>query len=82
MLRITATRAAAGKTVVKIEGRLVDPWVTLLRETVEVHRKDGRTVVLDLSGVLFASNEGVELLRLIETDGVHCISWPPFLENL
>ena len=67
---------------VRIEGHLVDQWVTLLRDAIEAYRKNERRIVLDLSGVIFASTEGVQLLRSLEAQGIHCVNWPPFLENL
>jgi hypothetical protein len=70
--------------ILKLEGRLVDGWVALLGETVGVYRERGRSVVLDLAGLRFASPEGVELLRRLERDaaGVRCVACPPFLECL
>ena len=82
MLRITVTDGDVDQTIVRLEGRLVEQWVALLGETVEANRKPGLPLVLDLSGLLFANGQGIELLRRLETDGVRCISWPPFLETL
>ncbi len=69
--------------ILKLEGRLVDQRIELLRESCEIHqRKTGRPPTLDLSAVGFASEEGIELLRHIQEEGVRCVGLSPFLKEL
>ncbi len=83
MLRITQVNCDDGRVVLKLEGRLVDRWVDLLRETWEVlHREVNTPVILDMSEVGFASREGIKLLRYLEEQGVRCILCSPFLKEL
>ena len=83
MLRITAIPGNNGKTCLKLEGRLVEPWVELLRQTCQAHRGElDLPLTLDLSAVGFASREGLRLLHHLQREGVSCASWPPFLKEL
>lgn len=68
--------------VLKLEGRLVDPWVKLLEETCRQHLSAGVRVTLDLSGVEFATPSGIALLLRIEEQGVRCVNSSPFLRTL
>ena len=81
MLRITRTR---DKTIVlQLEGKLVDRWVGLVQRLWEDHQRDARgPLILNLSGVSFASQEGIDLLRRLQSGGVICTGWPPFLRAL
>lgn len=83
MLRITRISREEEGFVLKLEGRLVDQWVELLRESWQVcQRKMGRPLILDLLAVEFADREGIELLIRLQEEGVRCVSWSPFLKEL
>ena len=58
MLRITRTDGPDGAETLKLEGKLVGPWVGALREACE----DGRPPRLDLAAVDFVDAAGVGLL--------------------
>ena len=63
MLKITAMDRGDQRTLV-LEGKLVDPWVTELKNSwAEVQRAgDPRTVVIDLKDVTVISQNGENLL--------------------
>ena len=83
MLRITPISSADEAIVLKLEGRLVEPWVGLLRETCQTHQREQRaSLVLDLSAVGFASREGLDLLDGLQKEGIQCVSWSPLLKEL
>ena len=83
MLRITHREDDGERFVLKLEGKLVDQWVTLLREICEVHHHENVSpMVLDLAAVEFADKAGVQLLRRLQEDGVRCISGSKFLRRL
>ena len=83
MLRITQVAHDANKVVLKLEGRLVDEWVTLLEETYETfQRRTGMPLILDLSGVSFTSEEGINLLRCLQKAGAKCVSCSLFLQAI
>ena len=79
MLRITELeRNPEGQCVLRLEGRLVGPWVGLLRDIAE----GGDRVVFDLSRLRFAGADGVELLRRLLDAGAELRDCPPFLREL
>jgi hypothetical protein len=65
MLRITRVDGAGPVEALKLEGKLVGPWVDALREECE----PGRALCLDLSAVAFVDAEGVTLLRELLAQG-------------
>jgi hypothetical protein len=83
MLRITRMDCEDGTVRLKLEGRLVGEWVGLLERTCgDLHRGLQRALVLDLEGVSFARQEGLDLLRRLEADGINCAAQSHFLKEL
>lgn len=71
MLRITLVRESELPTL-KLEGRLMGPWVSELEHTwSEALKEDGpaRSVTVDLSDVTFISSEGQKLLKSMLAQG-------------
>lgn len=83
MLRITRTEGIQQQTILKLEGRLVEPWVDLLAETCgQCQHQHNTSLVVDLGNVTFASHNGLELLHRLQNEGVDCIAWSPLLKTL
>lgn len=81
MLKITQTVGASDVVTLKLEGRVIGPWVEELRLTCESHVREGRRLSLDLSEVTFADAQGFdELARLRSLDATLC-GCTPFLEE-
>ena len=70
MLRITRNDVPASFTTLGLEGRLVDPWATLLERECAHLLDDGRAVAIDLSGVALVDRRGVEALGRLHRAGV------------
>ena len=70
MLRITAETASLTRTL-RLEGRLVGPWVEeLARVWGELRaERDAGSIRVDLDGVTFVSPSGKSLLRRIYVEG-------------
>jgi len=70
MLRITIAETATEQKWT-LEGRLVQPWVGELKTCWKNrHRsQNGRTCVVDLSGVTFIDNSGLRFLRAMSKEG-------------
>jgi RNA polymerase sigma-70 factor (ECF subfamily) len=68
MLRITSSRGE-GITRVKLEGRLVGPWVAECRARCAEEAAGGQGIALDLTDVCYADPAGVELLRELADRG-------------
>jgi ABC-type transporter Mla MlaB component len=81
MLRISLVREGTHAVVLRLEGRLVGPWVSVLREACEKALAEKRTPALDLSEVIFASRTGLALLLDLSTQGVVMSRCSPFLSE-
>jgi hypothetical protein len=79
MLRITRAESTTPSTLLTLEGRLVGPWVTVLRD--ECQSTDG-AVVLNLAQVNFADDAGVTLLRRLTSRGVRLQGASAFVSEL
>jgi len=65
MLKITRTVSPAHGATLKLEGKLVGPWVAALREAAGA----GAGLRLDLSALSYADADGVRLLRELVEGG-------------
>lgn len=69
MLRITNS-TKDGIAWLKLEGKLVGPWVVECRSACARDASLGRRLALDLSEVTFVDADGVHLLRQLVEQGV------------
>jgi hypothetical protein len=81
MLRITATEPDSSCRVIKLEGKLLQPWVDEVRRLF-VEAGDGAALSLDLSSLGFVDQPGAELLRQLLRQGVRIHSCSPFVAEL
>lgn len=63
MLRITEMPGSDSVRTLRLEGKLLGPWVGELRHTCARAVAPASRLCLDLSGVIFVDAAGVELLR-------------------
>ena len=63
MLKIVRVRADRESATLKLEGRLLGPWVEELRRACERFLAAGASVTLDLGDMSFADRDGIRLLR-------------------
>jgi len=80
MLKISEPNANHATTL-KLEGRLVGPWVNQLREICETHLAQEQHVKLDFSDVTYADRGGVALLLHLRSHGVKLVNCSPFLDE-
>ena len=66
-------------TTLKLEGRLVGPWVIQLRDICEAHLAQQHRVKLDFADVTYADRSGVSLLINLRASGVELVNCSPFL---
>lgn len=69
MLRITRS-TKDGTEWLKLEGKLVGPWVDECRTACARETGHGRRPALDLSEITFVDADGVQLLRELVEQGV------------
>jgi anti-anti-sigma regulatory factor len=78
MLRITTTE----RNTLKLEGRVVGPWVAELRRAVAEQCAISARVVLDLAEVTYADAEGTRLLRELRLLPADLRNPSPFVAEL
>ena len=81
MLRITDSGRSAADRTVKLEGKLVQPWVEEVRKLF-LAAEVGTLPRLDLSCLSFVDRDGTELLRQLQRQGVHIEPCSPFVAEL
>jgi hypothetical protein len=80
MLRISQAGTAGHSVTLKLEGRVVGPWVPELRQACERLLSQGQTLKLDLTGMTFADTSGVTELAGLKLRGVILTHCSPFVE--
>ena len=78
MLRISHVEPINHAVILKLEGRVVGPWVTELQKSCEEVLTEGRPLKLHLGDVEFMDARGVELLSSLRSRGVSLLECPPF----
>lgn len=81
MLKISQAGKAIHSVTLKLEGRVVGPWVGELRQVCETLLTEGRVLKLDLTDVTFADADGVAVLTGFITRGVTCKNCSPFVDE-
>jgi len=79
MLKISQAGKANHSVTLKLEGRVVGPWVGELRQVCESHLTEGRALKLDLGDVTFADTNGVVVLASFKSRGVIFTNCSPFV---
>ncbi len=82
MLRIASAGTDGPGRVLRVEGRVVGPWVEELQRCCEAALAAGPTLTLDLAGVSFADRPGVALLRSLGDRGITLVNCSAFLTEL
>jgi hypothetical protein len=80
MLRITRLAPHSQIPQLRVEGRLVGDWVRVLQ--LEIEQTEGSPLTLDLSGVEFADQGALALLRELTQRGVELMACSPLLTSL
>jgi len=81
MLRMSEERRANQSLTLRLEGRLVGPWVDELRQICEPLLADETKLALDLAEVSFADEGGAALLKSLERRGTKLSKPSPFLSE-
>ena len=81
MLRISLVGKSAHAVTLRVEGRVIGPWVSVLREACEKVLAEGDVLTLDLSEVMFADRAGLALLLDMRSQGVVLSECSAFLSE-
>jgi hypothetical protein len=80
MLKITEQKATQ-EIILKLEGRIIGPWVNELRTLGELLLRNGKGLKLELTEIEFADRDGVELLWKLRGGGAKLEGCSAFLEE-
>ncbi|MGC3957405.1 MAG: hypothetical protein QM813_05420 [Verrucomicrobiota bacterium] len=81
MLKISENRPVKQTVTLRLEGRVVGPWVGELQQICETLVTGGNKLALDLAEVSFADQSGVTLLWGLKTRGIKLLNLAPFVEE-
>jgi hypothetical protein len=73
MLRITKVFEEPSQVTLKVEGSIVSEWVSLLETEIRSLLREGQTVKLDCSGIVFASDQAIKTLNQIASEELRFI---------
>jgi ABC-type transporter Mla MlaB component len=82
MLRITRMAESPTHVTLKLEGRIVSDWVSVVERECLTALQKQRQVVLDLSEVTFIDGRGLEMLRQIASPHLQIINASALIEDL
>jgi ABC-type transporter Mla MlaB component len=80
MLRILNTLSPA-TTTLHLQGKLLQPWIAEVQASVSGAAMQG-AVRLDLSGLQFADESGLNLLRSLKLNGAELVEVPALIAAL
>lgn len=78
MLKISQAEPVNHALTLRLEGRVVGPWVAELQRSCEEVMSEGQPLNLHLSEVEFMDAQGVALLLRLQARGVVLVECPPF----
>jgi hypothetical protein len=81
MLRISRIESYAGEVILRLEGKLIGPWVNELKSCCAIISKEGLRLSLDMTDVSFADRKGVALLRALQKSEVVLEGCPPLISE-
>jgi len=81
MLKISLAEMANSNTTLKLEGRVIGPWVAELRQVCEPLITEGAKLAVDLAEVTFADERGLSLLASLRARGARLLNAMPFVEE-
>ena len=81
MLKISQTETPNHSVTLKLEGRVVGPWVGELSRICEPLLAEDRALKLDLAEVSYLDEEGVIALNRLKSRGVKLKNCSPFVEQ-
>jgi len=79
MLKISQAGRAQHSVTLRLEGRIVGPWVVELRRLCEAALAEGHALQLHLAEVEYMDRDGIALLSGLRTQGVSLTEAPPFV---
>jgi len=82
MLKMTSVRDADGKLILKLDGKLLEPWVLELEHTIGKQQNLNQPLMLDLSGLSFVDQAGLRALKRVLAGNAILIAASGFIATL
>jgi hypothetical protein len=82
MLMITRSEEGERGYILKLEGKLLRPWIDELALACSDARIDPKRVNLDLNGLTFVDTEGEQFLRGLLRNGTRVVACSGFVAEL
>ena len=80
MLRITETDVTVDGTKLRLDGKLVGPWVPELRLVCEPMLAKIEQIQADCGGISSIDSEGIALMRTLQAKFVTLVNCSPFIK--
>lgn len=80
-MRIATTDKPGSGATLRLEGRVIGPWVDEVRWACERALVTGEALTLDLDEIAFVDRDGLELLKDLTDRGVIVVNCPVFLHE-
>jgi len=81
MLKISEGKRSKQSITLRLEGRVVGPWVGELQTICEPLLGNGRKLSLDLAEVSFVDESGIPMLVGLRSRGAKLLNATPFVEE-
>jgi ABC-type transporter Mla MlaB component len=81
MLKISEGKRGKQNITLRLEGRVVGPWVDELQTICEPHLRNDSELALDLAEVSFVDESGIPLLASLRSRGAKLLNATPFVEE-
>lgn len=82
MLKITRIVVSESSQTLKLEGKLLEPWVPEVQKALAEPNGRSKRIRLDLSAVTFVDSAGLQLLRDVIRRGVAIAACSAFVAEL
>ena len=82
MLRITRMAESLSQVTLKLEGRIISEWVSVVERECLTWLHEKRQVSLDCSEVTFIDRRGLEMLQRIASSHLQVINASTLIEEL
>jgi hypothetical protein len=82
VLKVTRLSRTVRVLTIKLEGEILDPWVSSVRDACRQRGRRSGRLHLDLAAVTYADAAGVQLIRDLLRDGIEIAACSSFLTEL
>jgi hypothetical protein len=82
MLRITLLSSSGEAPILKLEGKLLEPWIAELQEACRIATKERTSATLDVAGLSYVDMPGAIVLRELMRRGISVTGCSPLVTEL